>query len=174
MLSLFLSVLETEQDRQCFQKLYEQCHDRIERTAMRILKDQHDAEDAVQNAFVQIIRHFEKVYEIPPEDLPFWCVSIVKNEAYMILRKKRNTVPLEDWDAVTAEGELISSYDDIVKLFGRLPDTYRSALEMKLLLEYSGKEIAQHLCISETAVNARISRGRALLREIMEKEGFHA
>ena len=67
---------------------------------------------------------------------------------------------------------MISSYDEIVKLFGRLPETYRGALEMKLLLDYSGKEIAQHLGISETAVNTRISRGRALLREIMEREGF--
>lgn len=171
MLSLFLSVLETERDRQRFMSLYDQCHARIEQTAKRILNDQQDAEDAVQNTFVQIIRHFEKVYEIPCDELPFWCISIVKNEAYAILRKKQKTVLLEDWDA-KADTEMISSYDEIVKLFGRLPETYRGALEMKLLLDYSGKEIAQHLGISETAVNTRISRGRALLREIMEREGF--
>lgn len=171
MLSLFLSVLETERDRQRFMSLYDQCHGRIEQTAKRILNDQQDAEDAVQNTFVQIIRHFEKVYEIPCDELLFWCISIVKNEAYAILRKKQKTVLLEDWDA-KADTEMISSYDEIVKLFGRLPETYRGALEMKLLLDYSGKEIAQHLGISETAVNTRISRGRALLREIMEREGF--
>ena len=171
MLSLFLSVLETERDRQRFMSLYDQCHARIEQTAKRILNDQQDAEDAVQNTFVQIIRHFEKVYEIPCDELLFWCISIVKNEAYAILRKKQKTVLLEDWDA-KADTEMISSYDEIVKLFGRLPETYRGALEMKLLLDYSGKEIAQHLGISETTVNTRISRGRALLREIMEREGF--
>ena len=126
----------------------------------------------MQNTFVQIIRHFEKVYEIPCDELLFWCISIVKNEAYAILRKKQKTVLMEDWDAAAADTEMISSYDEIVKLFGRLPETYRGALEMKLLLDYSGKEIAQHLGISETAVNTRISRGRALLREIMEREGF--
>lgn len=171
MLSLFLSALETEQDCQRFMSLYDQCHARIEQTAKRILNDQQDAEDAVQNTFVQIIRHFEKVYEIPCDELLFWCISIVKNEAYAIVRKKQKTVLLEDWDA-KADTEMISSYDEIVKLFGRLPETYRGALEMKLLLDYSGKEIAQHLGISETAVNTRISRGRALLREIMEREGF--
>ena len=172
MLSLFLSVLETERDRQRFMSLYDQCHARIEQTAKRILNDQKDAEDAVQNTFVQIIRHFEKVYEIPCDELLFWCISIVKNEAYAILRKKQKTVLMEDWDAAAADTEMISSYDEIVKLFGRLPETYRGALEMKLLLDYSGKEIAQNLGISETAVNTRISRGRALLREIMEREGF--
>lgn len=174
MLLFFLAMLETEEDRKRFVELYEQCRERIEQTAKRILRNQHDSEDAVQNAFMQIIRHFEKVYEIPCDDLPFWCISIVKNEAYMILRKKQKTVPLEDWDAVVEEAGLVSDYDDVVKLFAKIPETYRAALEMKFLLDYSGKEIAQHLGISESAVNTRISRGRALLREIAEKGGFHA
>lgn len=174
MLSFFLAMLETEEDKHRFSELYIQCHARIEQTAKRILTDQHDAEDAVQNTFLQIIRHFEKIYSIPCEELPFWCISIVKNEAYMILRKRTKTIPLEDWDAIVQEADLMSDYNDIVKLFGRIPETYRAALEMKLLLDYSGKEIAEHLGITEAAVNTRISRGKALLREILKKEGFHA
>ena len=46
------------------------------------------AEDAVQNAFMQVIRHFERIYQIPCEDLRSWLISIVKSEAYMILRKR--------------------------------------------------------------------------------------
>ena len=172
-LSLFLALLETEEDRTRFTLLYEQCNERIEQNAMRLLKNQQDAEDAVQNTYIQIIRHFEKVYEIPCDELPYWCISIVKNEAYMILRKKQKTVPFEDWDAIVGDAQMISCYDDVVKLFGRIPETYRAALEMKLLLDYSGKEIAQHLGLSESAVNTRISRGRLLLRELAEKEGFH-
>lgn len=172
MLAVLLSALESDADKQKFIEIYKQHHVRMERTAMRILKEQSDAEDAVQNAFVQIIRHFEKVYKIPCDNLPFWCISIVKNEALSILRKRKKTVPLEDWDAVIGDVEMVSSYHDLVKLFGRLPETYRAALEMKLLLDYSGKEIAEHLGISESAVNTRISRGRVLLRELVEKEGF--
>ena len=77
------------------------------------------------------------------------------------------------WDAVVEESESISDYDELVQLFSRLPETYRAALEMKFLLDYSGKEIALRLGITETAVNTRISRGRALLKDILEKEGFH-
>lgn len=174
MLSMFLAMLETDEDRQRFAELYSQCSGIIEKTAKRILKNQYDTEDAVQNAFMQIIRHFEKVYKIPCDDLPFWCISIVKNEANMILRKRNKTVPLEEWDAAVGDAEMVSSYSDIVKLFGMIPETYRAALEMKILLDYSGKEISDHLGISETAVNTRISRGRALLRELAEKEGFRA
>ena len=173
MLSFFLAMLETEEDRQKFALLYEQCNEKIEQKAKQLLKNQQDMEDAVQNTYIQIIRHFEKVYRISCDEWMFWCISIVKNEAYMILRKKQKAVPFEDWDAVEEDTDLISGYEDIVNLFRRIPETYRAALEMKLLLDYTGKEIAQHLGISESAVNTRISRGRILLRELAEKEGFH-
>ena len=172
MLAFFLAVLESEADREKFTELYEQYHGLIEKTAMRILKNQQDAEDAVQNSFVQIIRHFEKVYEIDCMNLPFWIISIVKNESLMILRKKKQVIPLEDWDSITVEAGSVTEYSELAKLFSRLPETYRSALEMRFLLEYSGKDIARKLGISESAVNTRISRGRALLKEIIEREGF--
>lgn len=172
MLAFFLAVLESEADREKFTELYEQYHGLIEKTAMRILKNQQDAEDAVQNTFVQIIRHFEKVYEIDCKNLPFWIISIVKNESLMILRKKKRVIQLEDWDSITVKAESVAEYSELVHLFSKLPETYRAALEMRFLLEYSGKEIARRLGISESAVNTRISRGRALLREIIEREGF--
>lgn len=172
MLSFFLAALETDADKQKFIEIYEQYHVQVEKAAMRILKNQHDAEDAVQNTFLQVIKHFEKIYKIPCKNLPFWIISIVKNEALMILRKKKRIVSFEDWDGIVTEAEYIFGYDDLVHLFSKLPETYRAALEMKFLLEYSGKEISQRLGISEIAVNTRISRGRALLKEIAEKEGF--
>ena len=173
MLSFFLAMLETEEDRKKFAILYERCNEKIEHKAKQLLKNQQDMEDAVQNTYIQIIRHFERVYKIPCDELTFWCISIVKNEAYMILRKKQKTIPFEDWNAVTEDTDLISRYEDLVNLFRQIPETYRAALEMKLLLDYSGKEIAHHLGISESAANTRISRGRVLLRELAEKEGFH-
>ena len=144
---------------------------KMENTAIRILKNQSDAEDAVQNAFMQVIRHFEKISHIPCEDLPFWLISIVKNEAYMILRKQKRVVLLEDWDAFSDRAADVSDYAALVELFVDLPDTYRRVLEMKHLLGYTDKEIATHLGITETAVSTRASRGRQLLREILEKEG---
>lgn len=173
MLSFFLTTLESPEEKKKFRELYEQYHVLAEQTAIRILNNQHDAEDAVQSAFVQVIKHFDKIYEIPCKNLPFWIISIVKNEALMILRKRKRIVQLEDCDSFAADAEDIFGYDELVQLFSRLPETYRAALEMKFLLDYSGKEIAQRLGISETAVNTRISRGRVLLKDIIEKEGFH-
>ena len=104
MLAVLLAALESDTDRQKFIEIYEKYHVQMERTAMRILKEQSDVEDAVQNAFMQMIRHFEKIFEIPCEELPFWIISIVKNEARVILRKNRRTVSLEDWDGFAEIG----------------------------------------------------------------------
>ncbi len=171
---VLLAALESSKDRQRFIEIYERHHVQMERTAMRILTEQSDVEDAVQNAFMQIIRHFEKISEIPCEELPFWIISIVKNEARIILRKNQRTVPLEDWDGFTRSIDDISGYAELVELFTKLPETYRSVLEMKILYGYSDKEISRRLSISETAVSSRATRGRSMLREIVEKEDFYA
>ena len=99
-------------------------------------------------------------------------MSIAKNEALSIYRKRQKTVQFEEWDGVAADATSVTDYNELVTLFTKLPESYRLALEMKYLLDYSGKEIADRLGISESAVNTRISRGRTLLREIAEKEGF--
>jgi len=145
----------------------------MEKVAIYILREQRDAEDAVQNAFIQVIRHFEKISQIPSEELLFWLLSIVKNEAISIQRKKTQLTPLEDWNGVVQAAENIVEYQELVELFTRLPEAYRAVLEMKLLLGYTDKEIAKKLGISETAVSSRASRGRALLKSIVEKEGFY-
>lgn len=172
MLVFLLAALENDEDKKLFTEIYEQYRPQMERTAMHFLKSHADVEDAVQNAFMQMIRHFEKIYEIPCEELSFWIISIVKNEALMILRRKQKELPQEDWDTFSADVSDPTSYNELVHLFSQLPPTYRSALEMRLINGYSGKEIAQHLGISETAVSSRASRGRSLLREIVKKEGF--
>ncbi len=173
MLIVLLAALEGEEDRRKFTAIYGQYHTRLEDAAMGILKNQRDAEDAVQNAFMQIIRHFEKISEIPCEELPFWLISIVKNESLMILRKRSRIVPLPDMESLENAAESVSEYSELVALFRQLPATYRAVLEMKLLFGYSDRDVAKRLGISETAVSSRASRGRALLREIAEREGFH-
>ena len=64
MLSFFLIVLESAADRRLFASIYEQHHSKMERIAINMLKNQGDAEDAVQNAFMQVIRNFEKINQI--------------------------------------------------------------------------------------------------------------
>ena len=81
------------------------------------------------------------------------------------LQNQLKTIQANKSDAV--------SYRALVDLFARLPQTYRAALEMRFLLGYSNKEIAQRLCLTQTAVNTRIARGRELLKKLAQEEGIH-
>ena len=97
----------------------------------------------------------------------------MKNEALTILRQRKKMVlsdELEGDPVVDVEEAL--NYQEVVRLFSGLPDTYRSVLEMRLLFGFSGKEIAERMGLTENTVNVRIARGRAILRKIAEKEGF--
>ena len=119
MLIYLLTLIDNEGDHQTFTAIYQEYHVQMEKVALRILSEHNDAEDAVQNAWIQVIKHFHKVSEIPCEELLFWLISITKNEALMILRKRRKTVPLENWDATTEVWNHDMNYQEIVALFTR-------------------------------------------------------
>ena len=110
MLSYLLAALESEEDKRRFTELYEENHVRAEQTALRILRDPHDAEDAVQNAFLQVIHHFDEISEIPCKKLGFWIISIVKNEALMqkpsFLTISRSRLRPRDARELTAVSEI--------------------------------------------------------------------
>lgn len=77
------------------------------------------------------------------------------------------------WDGFESSVDEVTDYKDLVQLFTKLPATYRSVLELKLILGLSDKEVAAKLNISETAVSTRVNRGRKLLQELVIKGGFY-
>ena len=150
MLSLYLAALESDGDKKQFRELYRRYHRVMERTALAVLHDPHDAEEAVQEAFLRVIENFSKIYEIPCKDLGGWLVIIVRNEAITILRRRRCHLPLEEgWADFAGQSRDLPAYSSMVQLFARLPDTYRAALEMKLVLGWSTAEIARRLGLTE-------------------------
>ena len=60
----------------------------------------------------------------------------------------------------------------IVTLIRTLPPLYRQVLELKLLLEWTDREMARYLGLSEGQVRTRIWRGRKLLQAALRKEGY--
>ena len=171
MLMMYLQMLDTPEEKVRFEELYRKYRGAMFRAASRVLRNDQDAEDAVHNAFLRIIRKFSKFQKTPVKDLAPLVAVIARNEAISLLRKKKDDVSLEEWDSFAETAESVSDYHSLVETFARLPQTYRAALEMKLL-GYSDGEIASKLGLSKTAVSTRISRGRQLLRSIVEREGF--
>ena len=171
MLILYLQMLDTPEEKVRFEEIYLKYRSIMFHVADNILHNDQDAEDAVHNAFVRIIKKFSRFQNTVVKDLAPQVIVIARNEAISLRRKKKDTVPLEDWDSFAETAESVSDYHALVEMFTRLPLTYRAALEMKLL-GYSDGEIASKLGLSKTAVSTWISRGRQLLRSIVEQEDF--
>ena len=172
MLIYYLQMIDTPEEKVRFEKIYQKYRGLMYHVADGILHNRQDAEDAVHNAFLRIIKHFKRLQNTPVQDLAPLVAVIARNEAISLQRKRKVEVPLEAWDGIAETSEAVTDYHALIESFTRLPQTYRAAMEMKLLLGYSDGEIAVRLGLSKTAVSTRIDRGRQLLRSIVEQEGF--
>ena len=172
MLAIYLAMLETEQDQRQFTRLFEAHEKKIHAVALRILGHPDRAEDAAQQTWLQLINRWDRVSALPWEETEGYVVTVVKNCALDILRAEGRTVAFpEDWDP-PAQEERQEEYNYLVSLIRSLPGNYRRILELKCVEEQTNREIARRLGMNESTVAVRVMRGRALLMERLEKEGY--
>jgi RNA polymerase sigma-70 factor, ECF subfamily len=150
------------------------------RVAYSVMRNSAEAEDAVQEAFLRVLKHRDKIGEI--RDLRVWLVRITWN--VVLDRKRRSkTRPenddIEDFVRVLpstdrrADDEIISSQEHarILALIDRLPAKERQALLLSAVEELSTAQIAAALGTTESSVRSRIFRARRELSALLEKEG---
>src|SRR5581483_3619257 len=166
-----------------FEALMRRYNRTLFRTARAILRDDAEAEDALQDAYVRIYGALDRFRG--ESKLSTWLVRIVANEALMRLRKRTrrsNVVPLHD-DPERVMATLESSEEGPERAAGRaevrrlleskidaLPDAFRAVFMLRGLEELSVEETAEALGIPEATVRTRFFRARALLREALSRE----
>ena len=172
MLAICLAMLETEQDQRRFTRLFEAHEKKIYAVVLRILGDPTRAEDAAQQTWLKLVQNWDRVSALPWGETEGYTVTVAKNCALDILRAERKTVAFpEDWDPPSQE-ERQEEYDYLVSLIRSLPENYRRILELKLVEEQTNREIARRLGMNESTVAVRVMRGRTMLKERLEKEGY--
>jgi RNA polymerase sigma-70 factor (ECF subfamily) len=151
------------------------------RVAYSVTRNVAEAEDAVQEAFIRVLRHREKLGEI--RDHRVWLVRIVWN---VVLDKKRRAKTRPETDDVAdhsrslrasglaADQSAISSqqYQRIMALIDRLPRKEREAILLSAVEELSTAQAAEVLGTTESSIRSRIFRARRILAELLEKEGI--
>ena len=90
MIAVYLAMLETDVDRDKFMKLYESYEKKLFAIALRILENNEKAEDAVQQAWLRIIQHWERVSCLEWDLAGGYAVTTVKNAAIDILRQEKS------------------------------------------------------------------------------------
>ena len=156
-------------DKGSFCTLVIACQEIMFRTAKSILRQDEDAEDAVQEAICTAFERRDSLREL--EKFRPWLLRILANKCYDTCRRRRPTVDLEDVaDYLPAKSqdhtERLTLWQAVMSLSGDL----RAAVTLFYYDGLSIREISGVLGISEAAVKARLSRGRARLRQLLEEE----
>ena len=171
-------------DKAAFTELFTRYESRIFGYVYRMVGDRAWAEDIAQEAF---IRAHQKLGRLgPPYDFKSWVYRIAGNVAIDGLRRRREEVPLPDWDAGEAtapepadqhregdpeqQAELADVRDSVWRALHLLPDSYRQILLLRVVEEMPLTEVANVLDLPLGTVKSYIHRCRKQLRHIRDEE----
>jgi RNA polymerase sigma-70 factor (ECF subfamily) len=168
-------------DRAEFARMVDIYSNPIYRLGLRMLGNSQDAEDVLQNTFLNALTHLP-TFE-GRSSFSTWLYRIAANEALMLLRRKKPEVNLEDaetnesaedlkptqfvdWSALPEE-ELLSGEGKKVldQAIQNLPESLRIVFLLRDIEGLSIKETADALNLTETNVKTRLLRARMFLRE---------
>lgn len=136
------------------------------RMAASILRSPPDAEDAVQQALLNAWAARKKA---SPGLEKAWLMRIVINESLTILRKRRRTLPTEDFPALAAP-EADDSAAALHAAIRVLPESLRTPLLLKYMEGMTEKEVAAALHIPLSSVKNRLFRARKALQKQLNEE----
>ncbi len=147
------------------------------RVAYSVLRNSADAEDAVQEAFVRVLRHRDTLHEV--RDQRVWLIRIVWN---VVLDRKRRMKTRPETDDVAelarvlpAEGltadERVAAAQHHARVLAcveQLPAKERQVLMLSAFEELTSVEIASVLGITESSVRSRLFRARNLMAGLLD------
>lgn len=162
-----------------FALLVERYKEKLSRYARRFLFTELDTDDLVQEVFVKAftnIHSFDSKQRFSP-----WIYRIAHNEFVNSLRKRKfEAIPFFDPDTILPHPMVEEeSEDDIIlkeklgESLGKIDPKYREPLVLHYYEEMDYKEISEVLHIPPSTVGVRLSRGRALLRKLVDNTEQH-
>jgi RNA polymerase sigma factor (sigma-70 family) len=155
-------------DRKAQQALYEAYSRKMYAVSLRYAKNQDDADDILQEAFVKVFKNIGSFRQ--ESSLYFWIKRIVINTALNYQRSKLYLYPMVDVQDLTylAEQEFTLSdhnLKDLLKMLQELPDGCRVIFNLYAIEGFQHKEIADMLGISIGTSKSQYARAKSLLRE---------
>jgi RNA polymerase sigma-70 factor (ECF subfamily) len=150
------------------------------RLARWLTRDDHDAQDVMQEAYLRAFKYFDA---FAGGNARAWLLSIVRNSYYTLNDKRlpSSDSPVDEMDVLVADGspsviagrrepdpdatsQRAAERELVDRAIAGLPDEFREVLVLREIEELSYKEIAQVANIPIGTVMSRLSRARSLLR----------
>jgi RNA polymerase sigma-70 factor (ECF subfamily) len=170
-----LVALTARSDELAFAALYDRLSGAAYGLAFRVLRDQALAEDAVQEAFLQVWRGASRFY---PEraKASTWILTLVHRRAVDVVRReqRRRTEPLPEPGLDAQEGSAADSVwlrlerERVQAALRLLPDHQREAIELAYYGGFTQSELAERLGEPLGTIKSRMFAGLARLRELLD------
>ena len=176
-----------EEDRQrvvddALAALVDQYASALYRVAFSVLRNTADAEDAVQEAFLRVLRHRDSLGEV--RDHRVWLIRIVWN---IVLDRKRRAKTRPETDDVAELARVLPStglsaeeraaaaqhHAHVLACVEQLPTKEREVLFLSAFDELTSVEIAAVLDITESSVRSRLFRARNLMAGLLDHARIH-
>lgn len=174
MLIFYISLIDSDESKDKFESLYLKYKKHMKHIAMKILGEEHLAEDAVHNAFVKIISNLEKFNKIDCQETRNLIVIIIRSVSIDMYRKRKrefeNTDILQNDISVETDFSMIE-VADILNEIDVLPDIHKDILLLKVEYGYKDREIAKLLGIKVDTVSKRLERARKQLKKQLNEGG---
>lgn len=169
---MYLSMIETPDDKAKFERIYNRYRNLMYHVAYKVLGNHYDAEDAVHQAFVAIIRHLEKIGDIDCPETRSFIVLITERKAIDLIRTSHSekVIPLNE-DLLGIEIPAPGDHG-LADALAKLPAHYREVLLLRFDNGYSTKELAQMLGMTESGVRKLIGRAKNALGRMLEEESY--
>ena len=187
MLALYLAYLDEENDIKLFEEIYNSYKNQMVTLALSILKSNEDAEDIVNDVFLNIAqKNFDVVRSIKNNvDLRNYLLKATKNTALNKINvKKRENVSLNIVDeykidkiALLSDDDFLDvicnkiNYNEIIEAIKSLSDKYRDVLYYHFVLEFSIPQTAKSLNQTLSTTKQRLVRGKKLLLNLLGLKG---
>lgn len=179
MLEVFLSAVETDEQRDKVVHIYENYYRLMMFVINKYVSNISDVEDLAQDCMLRIIDHIDSVDLTDTVRAKGFFAIVARNCAKDFVKKSKN--PLS-FDETYYEEEILQSPEEIFfekydsqqiqQIIDNMNETYRDVCRLKYVYGYKEKEIALLLNLSPKVVNQRIFRGKQELRELIRKEQF--
>lgn len=147
-------------------------HPLVRNVCRGMLNDEADAEDATQNALINVVRNIDRFDG--RSSFTTWVYRIATNAAIdegRRRRRRRSRIVHDETDVAdptgTAIQDQVDDADQLGPLLRRLPEDFRMAVVLRDVMDLEYDEIARILGVPGGTVRSRIARGRTRLAELL-------
>jgi RNA polymerase sigma factor (sigma-70 family) len=147
------------------EELYHLYKDALFLLCLKYCRNEAEAEDILHNAFIEILTGIKKYKNTG--SFEGWMKRIAINKAIDSYKKTAQLVPIKqdfNGDTEVTDSEMNVPLECILNLVQQLPDQYRLVFSLYELDDYSHKEIAEMLSISESTSKSNLHRAKMILK----------